>query len=75
MDAGALSRALGVKQRVIESHMEHVGKSVGRKFEVLQPWCADCGYKFKDRSKSTKPSRCPMCKSEMINPPRFFVNE
>ncbi len=35
--------------------------------------CKKCGYQFTDRERLKKPSRCPRCKSERIDPPRFYV--
>ena len=75
VDTGYLSRALGVTQRAIEHHLEHVAKSVGKKFEITASICNDCGFTYKDRSRTTKPTKCPKCRSESIMPPLFFVRE
>jgi len=74
VDALHLSRAIGVTQRVIESHLEHVEKSVGKSFEIVPAICRDCDFKFKNRTRTTKPTRCPKCKGEDIIPPLFFIN-
>ena len=76
--AGGLSRALGVKQREIEAHLKHVAKSVETQGEhfVIGPFrCQDCEFEFSDRTRTTKPSRCPKCRSEHIDPPMFEVRE
>ena len=72
-DTRSISKAVGISQRAVESHLEHIAKSVGKAFEITPPQCMDCGYKFRDRSRPTKPSRCPKCKSEGILPGMFFV--
>lgn len=73
MDAYALSGQLGVKQRAIETHLEHVAKSVGKNFEIIPPQCNDCNFIFLKRDRVTKPTGCPKCMSESILSPAFFI--
>ncbi|MEL9940211.1 MAG: transcriptional regulator [Ignisphaera sp.] len=60
-------------------HLEHIAKSIRRKsgnrkaLLMVPPRCRKCGYVFKDLEKPKKPSRCPKCKSEWIEPPRFII--
>ena len=35
--------------------------------------CRDCGFAFSERTRTTKPSRCPQCKSEQLAPPVFEI--
>ena len=75
-DAGGLSRALGISQRQVESHLTHVRKSMEAHGErlVREPaQCRDCGFAFAERTRTTKPSRCPQCKSEQLAPPVFEI--
>ena len=75
-DAGGLSRALGVSQRQIEIHLKHVAKSVegrGEHFIIGAAQCRDCDFEFSDRTRTTKPSRCPKCRSEQLAPPVFEI--
>ena len=74
-DAYALSGAIGVSQRVIESHLENVAKSHNQFFEIIPAVCNDCDFIFKDRKKHTKPTGCPKCRGESIMPPRFFIKK
>jgi predicted Zn-ribbon and HTH transcriptional regulator len=73
VDTGYLSRALGISQRAVEAHLEHIAKAKGKTFVISPPECRDCEYKFKERTRTTKPSRCPKCKSELLMPPLFFI--
>jgi predicted Zn-ribbon and HTH transcriptional regulator len=63
----------------VYEHLDHIARTVktrskGREYLGMEPpYCRKCGYVFKDLSKPKKPSRCPRCKSEWINPPRFMV--
>ena len=57
-DAGGLSRALGISQRQVESHLTHVRKSMEAHGErlVREPaQCRDCGFAF--QSARARPSR------------------
>lgn len=62
-------------------HLAHIAKSVrrlsrGKKYLfMIPPRCRKCGFLFKDLDKPKKPSRCPRCKSEWIEPPRFTIRE
>ncbi|MFP4034086.1 MAG: transcriptional regulator [Desulfovermiculus sp.] len=69
-----LSAMLGVSEKELPQHMEHVAKSLrskGRQLTILPATCITCGYTFEKRKKLTQPSRCPLCKSERIDPPLF----
>ena len=73
LDAYALSGQLGVKQRTVEAHLEHVAKSMGANFEIIPSRCNDCDFVFLKRDRMTKPTGCPKCMSESILPPAFFI--
>lgn len=71
-----LSAMLGVSEKDLPDHMEHAAKSLrsqGRQLIVLPAACKACGYEFAQRKKVTRPSRCPLCKSEWIEPPLFTL--
>lgn len=81
-DARTLSQHLGVRERDIYSHLPHIRRSAeaaGKTFVVFGPECLQCGFRFaggkKERDKTGKPSRCPICKSEHITAPRFMIQE
>ncbi|MGB9704410.1 MAG: transcriptional regulator [Pyrobaculum sp.] len=54
-------------------HVKRTLKRLGYRLEVVPAVCRNCGYEFRDRERLKKPSRCPRCKSERIEPPRFYV--
>ncbi len=70
--------ALRIDERnvnIIYNDMEHIAKtlkSMNYKMIVEPPVCKKCGYVFK-KTLNKKPSRCPKCKSEWIEEPRFLV--
>ena len=75
-DAGGLSRALGMSQRQVEVHLTHVRQSVeahGERLVIAPAQCRDCGFACAKRRRTTKPSRCPRCKSEHLALPLFEI--
>jgi predicted Zn-ribbon and HTH transcriptional regulator len=73
-----LAQLLGIPERQVEDHLEHVVKTVARdrvRRFVLEPSsCQDCGFVFRDRTKLTRPGRCPRCRSESITAPRYGID-
>ena len=75
-DAREISQLLSISEKEVYTHMPHVKKSVlamGKKLIILPASCQVCGYRFKDRNRPKKPSRCPECKSERISNPRYSL--
>ncbi|ACB40564.1 transcriptional regulator [Pyrobaculum neutrophilum] len=65
-----------LKPSELYEELEHVKKTLkrmGYRLEVVPATCKRCGFQFTDRERLKKPSRCPRCKSERIDPPRFYV--
>ena len=76
-DARAISQQLSIREKEVYDHVPHIIRSVsaqGKTLTVIPALCNTCGYKFKDRKRITKPGRCPKCKNERIDPPRFMIN-
>jgi transcriptional regulator len=73
-----LSAAVGIAHKQVDDHLEHLQKSVSAEGETLvvdPATCLGCGYVFRERTRTSRPSRCPKCKSERIDPPRFSLVE
>lgn len=72
-----LAQMLGIPERQVEEHLPHVVKTLARdkttKFILDPAHCQDCDFVFRDRTKLTRPSRCPQCRSEDISAPRYGV--
>ncbi|WP_048058851.1 transcriptional regulator [Desulfurococcus amylolyticus] len=72
---------LNTTPREVYEDLLHIAKSVFSKSngeEVLlmePPRCRKCGYVFKDLGRPKEVSRCPRCKSEWIEPPRFIISK
>jgi transcriptional regulator len=72
-----LAQLLGIPERQVEDHLAHVVKTVARDRDrrfILEPSCCqDCGFVFRDRTKLTRPGRCPRCRSESTTAPRYGI--
>jgi predicted Zn-ribbon and HTH transcriptional regulator len=73
-----LAQLLGISERQVEDHLPHVvrtlSKDRSRRFVLEPSSCQHCGFLFRDRTKLTRPSRCPRCRSESISAPRYGID-
>lgn len=78
MTANQLARVLGIPERAVEGHLAHVVKTISRDHSrrfILEPsLCVECGFMFRERTRLTRPSRCPRCRSENISAPRYGID-
>ncbi len=73
-DLREISKRLRIKEREALDHLEHVARSVRPKRFIMEPAsCLDCGFVFKKRDRLSTPSKCPLCRSLSISPPRFKI--
>lgn len=74
-----LAQLLGMPERQVEDHLTHIVKTLAhdssRTFLLEPSECQVCTYAFRDRTRLTRPSRCPRCRSEAITSPRFGIRE
>jgi transcriptional regulator len=71
-----LSVELGVREREIALHLEHLERSIKNENERLvveAPTCVACGFVFRQRHKLTRPGKCPRCRATRVLPPRFRI--
>jgi len=76
--ARTLGMAVGLREKEVLSHLEHLARSLhaqGNRLHVDPATCLSCGYVFEDRHALGRPSRCPRCKGERIEAPRFHVDD
>jgi transcriptional regulator len=73
LSAREISEQLGVAEKEVLVHLEHVRLAL-RGALVLEPAvCLACGFTFRKRERLKGPGRCPSCRSEHIADPRFRV--
>jgi predicted Zn-ribbon and HTH transcriptional regulator len=77
MDARDLSHELGIQEKEVYSHLQHVARSLTarkKKLIVDPSQCLRCGYVFDNRRRLTRPGRCPQCKRSHLQSPRFRIS-
>lgn len=73
-DVTHLSVRLGLQEKEVLYHLEHVQKS-SPGFMIKPAKCLCCNFEFKDRTRLSVPSRCPKCRSERVCKPIFYIKE
>ncbi len=76
LTAKDLSGMVGISEKDVAGHLEHLDKSlraVGGRLQVLPAACIACGFAFRDRKRFSRPGACPRCRSTRIDPPVFRI--
>jgi predicted Zn-ribbon and HTH transcriptional regulator len=75
--ARELSGTVGVPEKQVAAHLEHLARSLkaaGERLRVEPARCLDCAFTFRKRDRLSRPSRCPVCRSERLDAPRFAID-
>lgn len=73
-----ISADVGVSEREIYEHLDHIHRTMNKKEHslIITPAeCKRCGFVFRKRDRLTKPGRCPVCRSELIQSPFFSIRK
>jgi len=76
MTAKDLSMAIGIGEKQVFPHLEHIQQSLrqqNRSLQITPAVCKHCGFIFKKRERFKKPGKCPVCRSEAIEEPEFCL--
>jgi transcriptional regulator len=76
LTAVELGQRLGLREREVIAHLEHLQRSLthaGLRLVVVPAECRGCGFVFRKRERLGRPSACPECRSGRIVPPSFRV--
>ena len=76
MTAKEISAEVGIMEKDVSGHLEHIQKSLlnsKERFIVTPARCRSCGFVFRDRKKLKRPSRCPECHDEHLEEPCFSI--
>jgi transcriptional regulator len=71
-----LSGLLRIPHKEVFEHLEHIRLSLSsqsRTFLIDPARCLECQYLFRDRRRLASPSRCPRCRSEHIQDPKYRI--
>ena len=73
-----LSRRVGIPEGDVAEHLEHLARSLkrgGERLVIEAAACFECGFVFTQRTRYTRPGRCPQCRSTRTSLPAFSVEE
>jgi predicted Zn-ribbon and HTH transcriptional regulator len=76
LGARELSARVGIGEKEVSDHLEHLARSLrqsGERLLVEPARCLACGFLFKERARLSRPSKCPVCRSQRLAPPRFQI--
>ena len=74
LDVREISQRFHLREKEVLDHLQHIARSArGKRFIVEPASCEECGFSFRKRERLSKPSRCPVCRSEQISSPRFQI--
>jgi predicted Zn-ribbon and HTH transcriptional regulator len=76
LTAREISEQIGVAQREIYAHLDHIRQSLHRgeaSLGVLPAECRNCGFVFTKRERLKRPGRCPLCHGQSISEPRYLI--
>ena len=77
MTAKDISMAIGIGEKQVFPHLEHIQQSLrqqNRSLQVTPAVCKHCGFVFKKRERFKKPGKCPVCRNEAIEDPVFYLS-
>ena len=78
LTARDISGEAGIREREDYEHLDHIARSLkahGKCLEILPSECLGCGFVFENRSRFTRPGRCPRCRSTRIGYPAYRIRK
>lgn len=76
LTATEISAQVGLSEREVYGHLDHIRHSLHREdtsLEVLPAECRGCGFVFTKRDRLKRPGRCPLCRGQSISQPRYLI--
>ncbi len=72
-----LSQVVGISEKEVIPHLEQIKISFKKqkRFQIIPAICRQCGFVFEGRQKIKKPSKCPECRRNYIESPRYKIEE
>lgn len=73
-----ISQALGIPEKDVYGHLDHIARSLaprGLRLKIRPARCMSCGFEFRNRRRWSKPGRCPRCKESHLERPSYFIDE
>ena len=76
--AREISEQVGITEHDVSGHLEHIRQSLQHQASTLivhPAACKKCGFVFSKRQRLSKPGRCPLCRGESIQRPRYKIED
>lgn len=76
VSAKVISSEVGIPERDVYEHLEHIRVSMNRREDrliVVPAECERCGFVFRKRERLKRLGKCPVCNCESIRGPLFTI--
>ena len=77
LSAREISAEVGISEKEVVDHLGHIRIAVRKsreRLKIIPAECKKCGFRFKKRERLNKPGKCPICRSQQIQEPRFSIS-
>ena len=71
-----ISKIIRISEKEVYEHLDHIGRSLKSqkmKLKITPAVCLECGFKFEGRNRFTSPGKCPKCRGEHIQDPKYGI--
>ncbi|MBI4689740.1 MAG: transcriptional regulator [Nitrospirae bacterium] len=76
LSAKDISGHVGISEKEVYGHLEHIRRTMNRKdhdLNITPAECRKCGFVFRKRERLKKPGKCPVCRNDLIQEPFFSI--
>ncbi len=73
-----ISKIIRISEKEVYTHLEHINRSLKSqkmRLKITPAVCLACGFKFEARNRFSSPGRCPKCKGEHIQDPKYVISD
>jgi transcriptional regulator len=71
-----ISQTLKLREKEVFDHLQHIKRTLsshGKRLIIIPARCLECSFVFESRNRFTKPGRCPRCRGEHIEDPKYSI--
>ncbi len=76
--AKSISKIIRISEKEVYTHLEHINRSLKAqkmRLKITPAICLTCGFAFEARNRFSSPGRCPKCKGEHIQDPKYVISD
>lgn len=71
--AREISELVHISERDVVDHLSQLLRARDHGIRIVPARCIACGFTFEGRTRTSRPGRCPKCRSTRIAPPEFCL--